>query len=119
MKTALLALPVLAIIAVAGIVAAQPYWNPDDMTQEQKDFKVQMLELKQEMIQDKIAYLNGELTEEEVYELMEQHFEAMSQLREQFKDISGIEGDCTYGKGHKGMEFGKGMGMKGMHRMGW
>ena len=72
-RIGLLALPVLALVAVAGIAAAYPLMGIEDMTQEEKDLRVQMLEQKQEITQDQIAYLNGEITQEQLQERLQVH----------------------------------------------
>jgi hypothetical protein len=98
-KTAILALPVLALLAVAGIAAAQPYWNPENMTQEQKELRIQMLELKQEMIQDQIAYLKGEITQEQFQERSQAHLDEMQPLHEQMKEAVTEGEGCAHGWG--------------------
>lgn len=109
-KVYLLSLPVLALVAVAGVAAAFPMTDIDDMTPEEKDLRVQVLELKQEMIQTQIAYLNGELTEEQFRERLQALKEDMEPLREQLMAFQDGEG-CPHGMG-KGMgrfAFGPGM----------
>jgi hypothetical protein len=90
-KIALLALPILAAVALAGMVSAYPDWSMGDMTQEEKALRVQMLEQKQEAIQNRISYLNSEITGEDFQERMEQHRQEMSGLREQFSEQFGPE----------------------------
>ena len=121
MKKPLLALPVLALFAIAGIAAAQPYFDPQELTQEQKEIHIRSLEQRQDMIQDRISYINGELTQEQFQQRLEQHQQEMDQLREQFREQLGIEGcPCGHGPGGTGnmMGSGKGMGMQRMH-WGW
>lgn len=71
----LIALPVLAIVAVAGIAAAQPYWDAANLTQEQKDLRLQMLDEMQDMINSQRQYLNGEITQEQFQEQLQEHHE--------------------------------------------
>jgi hypothetical protein len=154
MKTlGLLALPLLAIIAAAGLASAYPFWemvtpgnrmNPpgnisqlshgnmtcggkfhgdrlppwdiQNMTHEEKDMRVQVLELQQEMLQNQIAYLKGELTEEEFQEMLQQHFDEMQSLREQLREQIqlGNPDDMGHGCGGRGFKsFGPRMGGMG------
>ena len=110
-KAYLLSLPVLALLAVAGIAAAYPAANTEEMTQEEKDLRVQMLELRQEMIQNQIDYLNGELTQEQFQERLQAHLDEAQPLREQLRELhsSGEGCACGLGKrtGHRA--FGPGM----------
>lgn len=109
-KAAILGIPVLALVAIAGIVVAQPYWNPDNMTQEQKNLTIQVLELKQEMIQNQIAYLNGEITQEQFQDRLQVHLDEIKPLREQMREMATEGEPCAHGWGrwaHKG--FGPGM----------
>jgi ribonuclease PH len=110
-KAYLLSLPVLALVAVAGLAAAYPLTDLEDLSQEEKDLRVTMLGLKQEMIQYQIAYLNGEITQEQFQERLEAHKDEMQPVREQLRDMysngeAGTYG-CGMGKGHKG--FGRGL----------
>ena len=81
-KAIIFGLPLLALVATAGLAAAHPFFNVSDMTDEEKGYHVQMLEEQQSMLQDQLAYLNGEITEDEFLAKMEAHHEAMSTLRE-------------------------------------
>jgi aconitase A len=103
-KAYLLSLPVLALVAVAGIAAAYPFPDTENMTQEEKDLRVQMLELKQEMIQNQIAYLNGEITQEQFQERLQTHMDEMQQLRGQLREnfYNGEGCACGWGRGHMG-----------------
>jgi uncharacterized protein HemX len=112
-RLGLLAVPLLAVIAVAGIVAAYP-WNTEDMTQEERDLSIQTLELKQEMLQNRIAYLRGEMTEEQLQESLQQLHDEMQPLREQLReqiqlrnpDAAGCRGGLKgFGRGMMGMGF--------------
>lgn len=108
-KTVFLAIPAMALLAVAGIVSAYPLLNIEEMTQEQKDLRVQALEMKQEMIQNQIAYLKGELTQEQFQERLQAHMDEMQPLREQLRESFGNGEAGAYGckEGHRG--FGRGM----------
>jgi hypothetical protein len=101
-KAYLLSLPVLALVAVAGVAAAFPMANIEDMTQEEKTLRVQMLELRQEGIGDQIAYLNGEITEEQFQERLQEHMDEMEPLREQMREMyANTDGTaCGCGMGH-------------------
>lgn len=112
-KLGLLAIPLLAIIAVAGLVAAYP-WNTKDMTQEEKDLSIQLLEMKQEMIQNRIAYLKGEITEEQFQERLQAHQDEMQPLREQLREQIQLRNPDALGCGGRGGFKGFGRGMKGM-----
>lgn len=103
-RLALLALPVLALVAVASIAAAYPLLNTEDMTQEEKELRIQVLELRQEAINDQIAYLNGELTEEQLQERLQAHHDEMLALREQIMESFGNGEGCACGTGwgHRG-----------------
>jgi CHASE3 domain sensor protein len=83
----LFALPVLAVIAIAGVAAAQPYWNVANLTQEQKDARLQMLDdmqnEMQEMINVQKQYLNGEITEEQYQEQLQEHHDDMQELHKE------------------------------------
>jgi LPS O-antigen subunit length determinant protein (WzzB/FepE family) len=83
MKKILIALPLLAILAVAGIAAAQPYWDAANLTQEQKNARLQMLDEMQDMINIQRQYLNGEITQEQFQEQLQEHHEEMQQFREE------------------------------------
>ena len=111
-KAYLMSLPVMALLAVAGLASAFPMGNMDDMTQEEKDLEIQMLELRQEMTGNQIAYLNGELTQEQFQERIQAHMDEAQPLREQMRELhSNGEGcPCGGGKmmGHRGL--GPGMG---------
>jgi DNA integrity scanning protein DisA with diadenylate cyclase activity len=122
-KLVLLALPVLAIIAVTGVVSAFPFWNNTNaksgwneweianMTEEHKEFKVQLLELRQDMIQNQIAYLKGEITEKQYKGSLQQLFDEMKSLHEQMRNNADGEGlaGCGFMNGMKGKGFGRGM----------
>ncbi len=105
-KAYLLSLPVLALLAVAGIAAAYPAANTEEMTQEEKGLRVQMLEQRQEMTQNQIDYLNGELTQEQFQERLQAHMDEMQPLREQLRENFYNGEGCAHG-------FGKGMGRMG------
>ena len=109
----LLSLPVLALVAAAGIAAAFPVGEIEDMTQEEKDLRVQMLELRQEGIGDQIAYLNGELTEEQFQERLQEHQEEMEPLREQIREMMQDGEGCACGGGMGMGHRGHGPGMMG------
>ena len=110
-KLGLLALPVLAILAVAGIAAAYPVLDTDDMTQEEKELRLQMLELRKEAIQDRIAYLNGEITQEQFQERMQAHMDETGPLREQMREMLMDGEGCACGRFRGHMDFGyKGFG---------
>ena len=98
-KAYLLSLPVMALLAAAGIAAAYPAMDTGDMTQEEKNLRVQMLELRQEMIQDQIAYLNGDLTQEQIQERLQAHLDEMQPLREQIRDMLRDGEGCACGSG--------------------
>jgi len=119
-KTVLLAIPALAVIALVGLAAAQPFWaNVQNMTQEEKGLQVQMLNEKQSMIQDQKDYLNGVITQEQFQDRLEQHQEAMLELRQQFRDA--LEADPNYqgnGAGGYGCPMGGGRGQGKMHGYG-
>ena len=107
-KAYLLALPALALVAVAALVSvsAHPLLNAENMTQEQKDIQIQVLELEQERIADQIAYLNGDITQEQLQERVQANMDAMQPLREQLRETMGDEeGGCGMGHGR----FGHGM----------
>jgi hypothetical protein len=102
-RIGLLALPVLALVAAAGLAAAYPLFDPEDMTQDEKALRVQMLEMRQEMTGDQIAYLNGELTQEQLQERLQEHMNEMQPLREQLREMAAT-GDgcaCGWGRGHE------------------
>ena len=90
-KTALLAIPAVAVLAVAGIVSAYPLLNIEEMTQEQKDLRVQALELRQEMTQDQIANLKGELTQEQFQERLQAHMMRCSRSVSSLGRVSATE----------------------------
>ena len=112
-KQYLLSLPVMALLAVAGIVAAYPAGNIEDMTQEEKDLRIQMLELKQEMIRDQIAYLNEELTEEQFQDRMQVRMDEIQPLREGMRELHSDGEGCAFGEGMKMGHRGFGPGMRG------
>ena len=112
-RTGLLVLPVLALVAVAGIAAAYPMMGTEDMTQEEKDLRVQMLEQQQEMIQEQIAYLNGEMTQEQFQERIQAHLDEMEPLREQLREIATDGEGCACGPGGRMGHGGFGPGMMG------
>ena len=112
-KAYLLSLPVLALVAVAGIAAAFPMGNIEEMTQEEKDLKVQMLELKQEMTGNRIAYLKGELTDEQFQERFQAHLDEAQPLREQLRELHSNGEGCACGGGMKMGRMGFGPGMRG------
>jgi TolA-binding protein len=112
-KLGLLALPLVAIIAIAGLASAYPLWNVEDMTQEEKDVRVQVLELQQEMLQNQIAYLKGELTEEQFQEMLQGHFDEMQSLREQLREHIHLRNPDAMGCRGRGFK-GFGRGMRGM-----
>ncbi len=115
-KIALLAIPVLAVLAAAGIVAAQPYLNPQDMPQEEKALTLQMLEHKQQMTGDQIAFLNGQLTEEQFQERLAQHSDSMFDLMDQYNEQFGGSGawGCPMAGGNGFYGRGFGARMRGM-----
>ena len=98
-RAALMALPVLALVAAAGLAAAFPFPSTEDMTQEEKALRVQMLELKQEMLQDQIRYINGEITQEEFQERLQAHMDEMQPLHEQLREMNCNGEGCTCGGG--------------------
>ncbi len=105
-KLALLALPVLAVLAIGGLASAFPVLDTDDMTQEEKGLRVQMLEMRQEALQDQIAYLNGDITQEQLRERMQAHMEDTEPLREQMREMLGDgEGCACGGRGGTGPGF--------------
>lgn len=101
-KAYLLSLPVLALLATAGLSAAYPLLDPEDMTQDEKGLRVQMLELRQEMTQNQIDYLNGELTQEQFQERLQAHLDEAQPLREQLRELhsSGEGCACGWDRGH-------------------
>ena len=111
-KAYMLSLPVLALLAVSGIAAAFPMGDIEEMTQEEKDLRIQMLELRQEMTENQIAYLNGELTQEQFQEAMQAHMDEEQPLREQLRELhqDGEGCPCGGGRGMGHMGFGPGMG---------
>jgi len=100
----LLSLPVLALVAAAGVAAAFPMGITEDMTQDEKTLRVRMLELRQEMTGDQIAYLNGEITKEQFQERLQEHMDKMEPLREQMREMlqngEGSACGCGMGRGH-------------------
>ena len=118
MKRSLLAVPLLAgilIASFAAVVAAYPLLNIEDMTQEEKDLTIQALELKQEMLQDRIAYLKGEITEEQFQQNLEGYHEQMQPLRDQLREQMQLRNPDATGCGGRGGGFkGFGQGMMGM-----
>ena len=108
----LLALPVLALVASIGIAAAYPILNTEDMTSEEKNLRVQALEIRQEMTSDQIAYLNGDITQEQLQERLQTHLEDMQQVRDQLRELLGYGEGCPHElggmMGHRG-----GFGMMG------
>jgi hypothetical protein len=96
-RIGLLALPVLALVAVAGIAAAHPLMNAEDMTDEERGLRIQMLELRQEMTGSQIAYLNGELTQEQFQERLQAHLDEAQPLREQLREMAANGEGCACG----------------------
>jgi len=122
-KAILLAIPVLAIIALVGFVVAQPFWaNPQNMTAEEKNLQLQILNEQQSMIQDQKDYINGVITQEQFQDRLDQHQVTMLELRQQMRDalhadpnyqgsgcpMAGGKGN-GYGRGHMGRGMGYGM----------
>jgi len=110
-KLGFAAVTMISIAMVVGIASAQPAWKPANaanMTQEEKDLRIQVLELQQQMLQDRIAYLKGEMTQEQLQESQQAHMETMKTLMEQLKETTGNSGSCPGWQG-KGNRFGKGM----------
>jgi TolA-binding protein len=112
-RIGLLALPVLALVAVAGIAAAYPAMSAKDMTDEEKSLRVQMLEQRQEMIQEQIAYLNGEITQEQLQERLQTHLDETEPLREQLREMATDGEGCACGFGNRMGHRGFGPGMMG------
>jgi len=124
-KTILLAVPVLAIIALVGFAAAQPFFwaNPQNMTAQEKSLSIQMLNEQQGMIQDQKDYLNGLITQEQFQDKLDQREQTMLTLRQQMRDalqadpnfqnsaISGCPMGGMMGRGHGKMRgYGNMMG---------
>jgi len=123
-KVVLLAIPVLAIIALVGFAVAQPFWqNPQNMTAEEKNVQLQMLNERQSMLQDQKDYINGVITQQQFQDKLDQHQLTMVSLMQQLRDaikadpnyqnstISGCAGvgGHSWGKGHMGRGMGYGM----------
>jgi hypothetical protein len=109
-KRYLLALPVLALVASVGIAAAFPLTSTEDMTDQEKALRVQMLEMRQEVIGDQIAYLNGEITQEQLQDTLQTHLEEMQQIRDQLWETAGDGEGCPHAwGGMMGRGFGPGM----------
>jgi len=126
-KSLLLAIPAIAIIALVGLAAAQPFFwaNPQNMTSQEKSVQLQMLNEQQSMIQDQKDYLNGVITQEQFQDKLDQHQQTMLTLRQQMRDAlradpnfqnSTISG-CPMG-GHFGKAYGYRMHGHGM-MWGW
>jgi hypothetical protein len=96
-----------------GAALAYPFFDVSNMTQEEKDLRVQILELKKDMIDKEISYLNGEITKDEFDEELKKHFEEtkplQEQMMEQFQPINMTSG-CGGMKGFRG---------RGHRMMGW
>jgi hypothetical protein len=114
-KAILLAIPAVAIIALVGFAVAQPFWaNPQNMTAEEKNVQLQILNERQAMLQDQKDYINGVITQQQFQDRLDQHQQTMLTLMQQLRDAVQADpnyqgkGGCTgagghgWGKGHMG-----------------
>ncbi|MBI4020279.1 MAG: hypothetical protein HY367_03020 [Candidatus Aenigmarchaeota archaeon] len=112
-KYFIVAVPIVAVIALAGLALAHPLLNTQDLTQEQKDLSIQMLELKQQMIGDQIAYLRGEITQDQYEANLQQRMQGMKDLMGQAEEAGLIQNGMVNGMGMHGSGRMHGMGMMG------
>jgi hypothetical protein len=87
-KTLLFAIPVTAIIAFVGFVAAQPFFwsNPQNMTSQEKNLQTQMLDQRLQLIQAQKDYLNGVITQDQYQQKIDQYQVSMLTLSQQMRD---------------------------------
>jgi outer membrane protease len=117
-KITLIAVPVLAVALMAVAVHAdsnQTANTTQNITQDQKNLLIQILELRLQAINDKLSYLKGEITLDQLKASLNTAMQSMSQLKTQFKDM--LKSDTSKGK-HLGWMIGRRMGIVGMKGFG-
>ena len=87
-KALLLAIPALAIIALVGFAAAQPFFwtSPQSMTTQEKNLQSQMLDQRLALIQTQKDYLNGAITHDQYQQKIDQYQQTMLTLSQQMRD---------------------------------
>jgi uncharacterized membrane protein len=109
-RTPALAIPVFALIAITAIAGVYAVLDVSGMTQEQKDLEVQTLQARQEMIQNQISYLRGELTQQQLLQKFQANLDETQSLMQQFRETAGnaTANSCGCDGRHPEM-FGRGM----------
>ena len=83
----------------------------ENMTQEEKNLRIQMLELEQEATQNRISYLKGEIDQEQFRQKMQEYCNNTQPLMEQMRE--------QMQSGNPGHPPKRGMGGFGHRTRGW
>jgi hypothetical protein len=121
-KIVLLSLPMIALALTAGIAYAQPFGvqnlqNLQNMTHEQKNLMTQKLSLQQQMIQDRISFISGNMTQDLFQDRLQTYMDSMQQIKDQMRNSTGCINSQWKHMGSMGMH-GQGIGMGQMKRLG-